>query len=128
MPPKKKKTQSNSPVQQSRQSAEARIDKLLELVDAVARVDTKMEIFCKDTVKELKELKEDLHNASAEHGKINARVEQLEKDLIKAQTERTEWKAEFDKWKWKLGVIAPVVSIIITAVITYILHQFFGLF
>ena len=123
MPPKKKSPQST---QQSRQSAEARIDKLLELVDAVARVDTKMEVFCKDTVEELKELKREIHEGVSAHSEINTKIEQLEKDLIKAQTERVEWKAEFDKWKWRLGVIAPIVTLIVTTVVIAILQHFFG--
>src|SRR3972149_11725375 len=106
----KKKSQSNTSVQQSRQTAEARIDKLLELVDAVARVDTKMEGFCKETVEELKELKNDLYNAKSNHSKIVTRIEQTEKALIKAQNERIEWKSEFDKWKWRLGEITPMVT------------------
>jgi flagellar biosynthesis chaperone FliJ len=126
MPSRKRKPQ---PITQpANQSAEARIDKLLELVDAVARVDTKMEGFCKDTAEELKELKKEIHEGITAHSGMNAKIDQLEKELIKAQNERIEWKMEFDKWKWRLGVIAPVVSIIVTATITYILHAVFGIF
>ena len=120
--PKKKLQSPITPIQQS----EARIDKLLELVDAVARVDTKMDSFCKDTIEELKELKEDLSKGTTEYAKTTARVEQLEKDLIKAQNERKEWKAEFDKWKWRLGIIAPILTIIITTTIIVILQRIFG--
>ena len=126
MPSKKKKD--STVVQQSRQSAESRIDKLLELVDAVARVDTKMDSFCKDTIEELKELKGDLAGGVAEHVKITARVEQLEKDLIAARNERTEWKAEFEKWKWRLGVIAPILTVLITTAIIALLEHFLGSF
>ena len=124
--PRKKKTQPDTPAQQP--SSEARIDKLLELVDAVARVDTKMDSFCKDTIEELKELKEDLSKGTVEYAKTTARVEQLEKDLIKAQNDKNEWKAEFDKWKWRLGVIAPVLTILITTAIIAIIEHFLGSF
>lgn len=150
MPPRKKKVVQPTISQQERISSEKRIDKLLELIDTVARVDTKMDVFCKDTTDELKDLKKELHAKEVDYSSINIRlvtletegtkavrdilskqgqkIETLEKDMIKSANERTEWKAEFDKWKWRLGVIAPVLTILITTAVIAVLQHFLGPF
>ena len=111
-----------------RSKAEERLDKLIELVENVARIDTKMTLFCEDTREELLELKKELRSSSAEHSKILARVETLEKQLIAAGNERIEWKAEFSQMKWRLGVIAPIVTVIVTTIVLWLLNQVWNIF
>lgn len=151
-----------------------KIDKLLELVDAVARVDTKLEAFCKDTTDELNDLRKEIHNGLASHSNIFLRLEALEKsieliqskdfqkrlsiievtgtnvvrELIAVQTKKIDELSkdidlakkereeanlsrqkildEFSKWKWRLGVIAPVLTLIITTTIIAVLQHYFG--
>ena len=98
-----------------------RIDKLLELVASVARMETKLTNFCASTREELLELRKEVQVTAVERSKIKTRLEQLE-------LQRIEWKAEFDKWKWRLGAIVPMVTMIVTAVIIWILNHIWHIF
>ena len=106
------------------------IDRLLEIVSTLSSLGTKLESVKENITNEIssvknacdvcrKNIQEDITCLKEKFEKLENRQDNIEKKQIKQDL-------EFDKWKLRLGVIAPVLTLIITTAVIAALEHFFG--
>jgi hypothetical protein len=111
---------------------EKEIDRLLKLIDAIARIDTKVSAFSEEA-KILRELLADQYKIDITD--IRERLDSIDGSIFDAEKRRNELiqtvadlQKSFDKWKIYWSIIAFIGAPIVTTVVIwsiehFILHQ-----
>jgi membrane-associated HD superfamily phosphohydrolase len=105
-------------------------DKLLELIETVARIDTKVEEMCEKHIKDLEQTEHMSRENKDKVEKLQEEINTLKLDSEKAisdlKTEFLKLKLSNDKMKWIWGALAIVVVPIITTLIVLAIHALIG--
>lgn len=98
---------------------EQEIERLLKLIDQIARVDTKLDGLCKQYVDDIAQLRKECDDMRRIADKLRDEHDTLKDLFVKLQV-------SYDKWKWIWGAIAVVVTPIITSIVIFIIHTVWG--
>jgi uncharacterized coiled-coil DUF342 family protein len=95
------------------------IERLLKLIDKIARIDTKLDDFCKQYIDDLTQLRKECDEMKRTSDKLREEHDILKDLFVKLQV-------SYDKWKWIWRAIAVVVTPIITSIVIFVIHTVWG--
>lgn len=99
--------------------ADKEIDRLIKLIEQISRLDTKVDILCKQYTVDLNNMKEMLTEQSKKAEKLQEEHEDLKDLFVKLQV-------SYDKYKWVWGALAIIITPIITTLVILWLHAVIG--
>ena len=95
------------------------LDKIIALIETVARLDTKVNALCTQSVKDIEEVKRIIAEHEEARKDLSTKIQDLEKKFL-------ELKSSYDKIKWMYGALGLIIAPLITALVIALALFLFG--